>query len=95
MTDLPNVKPESRAETVLAAPDKMAKIRDLFGIDSDMRRHAQLHALTKGIGDQRHVLQVWQKRPLGLVIGVGNVVSHLPALAGQLAYARHDVLPDS
>jgi len=36
MTDLPNVKPESRAETVLAAPDKMAKIRDLFGIDSDM-----------------------------------------------------------
>lgn len=36
MTDLPNVKPESRAETVLAEPDKMAKIRDLFGIDSDM-----------------------------------------------------------
>jgi cobaltochelatase CobS len=36
MTDLPNVKPESRAETVLAAPDKIAKIRDLFGIDSDM-----------------------------------------------------------
>lgn len=36
MTDLPNVKPESRAETVLAAPDKMARIRDLFGIDSDM-----------------------------------------------------------
>src|SRR5213596_919166 len=36
MTDLPNVKPESRSETVLAAPDKMAKIRDLFGIDNDM-----------------------------------------------------------
>src|SRR5436189_5169320 len=36
MTDLPNVKPESRSETVLAAPDKMAKIRELFGIDSDM-----------------------------------------------------------
>jgi cobaltochelatase CobS len=36
MTDLSNVKPESRSETVLAAPDKMAKIRDLFGIDSDM-----------------------------------------------------------
>ena len=36
MTDLPNVKPEARGETVLAAPDKMAKIRDLFGIDSDM-----------------------------------------------------------
>jgi cobaltochelatase CobS len=36
MTDLPNVKPESRSETVLSAPDKMARIRDLFGIDSDM-----------------------------------------------------------
>src|SRR4028118_1893907 len=36
MTDLPNVKPESRGETVMAAPDKMAKVRDLFGVDSDM-----------------------------------------------------------
>ena len=36
MTELSNVMPESRAETVMAAPDKMAKIRDLFGIDSDM-----------------------------------------------------------
>ena len=36
MTDLTNVKPEARGETVLSAPDKMAKIRDLFGIDSDM-----------------------------------------------------------
>jgi cobaltochelatase CobS len=36
MTDLPNVKPESRSETALSAPDKMARVRDLFGIDSDM-----------------------------------------------------------
>ena len=36
MTDLPNVKPEARGETVMSAPDKMAKIRDLFGIDNDM-----------------------------------------------------------
>ena len=36
MTDLPNVKPEARGETVMSAPDKMAKIRDLFGIESDM-----------------------------------------------------------
>ena len=36
MTDLPNVKPESRGETVMASPDKIAKVRDLFGIDSDM-----------------------------------------------------------
>src|SRR5256885_3992481 len=31
-----NVNPESRAETLLASPDKIAKVRDLFGVDSDM-----------------------------------------------------------
>src|SRR5215204_6422622 len=36
MTDLPNVKPESRAETLMPAPDKVAKVRDLFGVESDM-----------------------------------------------------------
>ena len=36
MTDLPNVKPESRAETLMASPDKIAKVRELFGVDSDM-----------------------------------------------------------
>jgi cobaltochelatase CobS len=36
MTDLPNVNPESRSDTVMASPDKIAKVRDLFGIDSDM-----------------------------------------------------------
>ena len=36
MTDLSNVKPESRGETVLATPDKIARVRDLFGIESDM-----------------------------------------------------------
>ena len=36
MTELSNVKPESRGETVLSAPDKMVKIRELFGIDGDM-----------------------------------------------------------
>ena len=36
MTDLPNVQPESRAETLIASPDKIAKVRDLFGIDSDL-----------------------------------------------------------
>ena len=36
MTELSNVKPEHRGETVLAAPDKMVKIRELFGIDSEM-----------------------------------------------------------
>src|SRR5574338_1173225 len=36
MTDLPNVQPESRAETLMASPDKIAKVRELFGVDSDM-----------------------------------------------------------
>ena len=36
MTELSNVKPEHRGETVLAAPDRLVKIRELFGIDSDM-----------------------------------------------------------
>lgn len=36
MTDIPNIQPDSRATTILAAPDKMAKARDLFGIDSEM-----------------------------------------------------------
>src|SRR5437763_526633 len=31
-----NVNPESRAETLLASPDKIASVRDLFGVDSDM-----------------------------------------------------------
>src|SRR4029079_7939246 len=36
MTDLPNADPDSRAETLMGSPDKIAKVRDLFGVDSDM-----------------------------------------------------------
>ncbi|HXH54051.1 MAG TPA: cobaltochelatase subunit CobS [Sphingomicrobium sp.] len=36
MTERSNVKPESRGETVLASPDAMVKVRDAFGVDSDM-----------------------------------------------------------
>ncbi|HUP67684.1 MAG TPA: cobaltochelatase subunit CobS, partial [Sphingomicrobium sp.] len=36
MTDLPNAQPESRAETLMASPDKVVKVRELFGVDSDM-----------------------------------------------------------
>ena len=36
MADIPNVNPDSRAATVMDAPDKMVKVRELFGIDSDM-----------------------------------------------------------
>ena len=37
MTDLSNTKPDSRETTLLAAPDKMVSVRDLFGIDVDMQ----------------------------------------------------------
>jgi len=36
MNEISNVNPESRSETVMASPDKQVKVRDLFGIDSDM-----------------------------------------------------------
>ena len=36
MADIPNVNPDSRAATVMDAPDQMKKVRELFGIDSDM-----------------------------------------------------------
>src|SRR3954453_21132291 len=36
MTDLPNADPESRAEPLMASPDKVVKVRELFGVDSDM-----------------------------------------------------------
>ena len=36
MTDLPNVQPDSRAATVLDAPDRQLSVREIFGIDTDM-----------------------------------------------------------
>jgi len=36
MADIPNVNPDSRAATVMDAPDRMVKVRDVFGVDSDM-----------------------------------------------------------
>jgi len=36
MNDISNVNPESRSETVMAAPDRMVKVREMFGVDSDM-----------------------------------------------------------
>ena len=37
MTEIPNVTLDSRSDTILASPDKMVKVRDAFGVDSDMR----------------------------------------------------------
>ncbi|MCJ7421387.1 cobaltochelatase subunit CobS [Sphingomicrobium astaxanthinifaciens] len=36
MTELSNTDAPRRADTLLSAPDKMVKVRDAFGIDSDM-----------------------------------------------------------
>ncbi|HEX2803342.1 MAG TPA: cobaltochelatase subunit CobS, partial [Sphingomicrobium sp.] len=36
MNDISNVNPESRAETAMASPDRMVKLREAFGVDSDM-----------------------------------------------------------
>jgi cobaltochelatase CobS len=36
MPDLSNVNPDSRASTAMEAPDRMVKVRELFGIDNDM-----------------------------------------------------------
>ena len=36
MTDIPNTQPDSRETTIMEAPDKMLKVREAFGIDSDM-----------------------------------------------------------
>jgi cobaltochelatase CobS len=36
MTEIPNVNLESQSDTVLAAPDRSVKVREAFGVDSDM-----------------------------------------------------------
>ena len=35
MSDIPNIQPDSRATTILAAPDKTIDVREHFGIDID------------------------------------------------------------
>ncbi len=37
MTDIQNIQPDSRATTVLEAPDREVSVRELFGIDIDMK----------------------------------------------------------
>ncbi len=37
MTDIPNIQPDSRATTILEAPDRMLDVREHFGIDIDMQ----------------------------------------------------------
>jgi cobaltochelatase CobS len=37
MTDIPNVQPDTRSETLLAAPDREVDAREVFGVDVDMK----------------------------------------------------------
>src|SRR5690606_4382026 len=53
-------------------------------------RNAEPEAAVQLLAQQSHVLQIGQENPLGLVVRVAHVVAGLPALAGQLADARHD-----
>ena len=36
MSNIPNVTPDSRDETIMAAPDRMVKVREAFGVDTDL-----------------------------------------------------------
>ena len=36
MTEIPNVTLDSRSDTILASPDKVVKVREAFGVDSDL-----------------------------------------------------------
>jgi cobaltochelatase CobS len=36
MTEIPNVTLDSRSDTILASPDKMVRVRDVFGVDCDL-----------------------------------------------------------
>jgi hypothetical protein len=53
-------------------------------------RNAELEAAVERLAHQRNVLQIGQKRLLGLVVGVAHIVADLTALAGEFADAGHD-----
>ena len=78
-----------RQAVVLGLEQPVVEAADMLDRAQAVGGNAQLYALAQRIGDQRDVLQVRQKGPLGLVVGMGHVVAHLAALAGQLADARH------
>ena len=77
-------------QVVLGLQQPVVEAAVVFDRTQAVRRNAQAIALAHRFRHQRHVVQVRKERPLGLVVGVGNIVTHLTALAGQLANARHD-----
>ena len=53
--------------------------------------HAQPNIALLGFDPESLVLQVRQKAPTGLVMGMGYVVAALRALPGDLADLRHEL----
>jgi hypothetical protein len=49
--------------------------------------YAQAYPAVLGLHPKAATMQIRQKTPLGLIIGMGNVVSHHRLLAGDLTYA--------
>ena len=37
MTDISNIQPDARSETLMEAPDREVDVREMFGIDIDMK----------------------------------------------------------
>ncbi len=54
-------------------------------------RNAQPNIALLGFDPESLVLQVRQKAPSSLVMGMGNVVAALRALPGDLADLRHEL----
>ena len=61
----------------------------MFNRTQAVRGHAELEAAIQLLAQQGNILQVRQKHPLGLVVGVADIVANLAALAGQFANAGH------
>jgi cell division FtsZ-interacting protein ZapD len=52
-------------------------------------RDAQAHVAAQRIRDERHVAQVRQETPLGLDVGMADLVAHLGSLGRQFTAPRH------
>jgi hypothetical protein len=52
-------------------------------------RDAQAHVAAERVRDERHVAQVRQETPLGLDVGVADLVADQGALGRQFATPRH------
>ena len=58
-------------------------------------REAELHQLAERVGQEGRHLQVRHEAPLGLVVGVADVIANQDALAGDIATPGHSKNPFS